>query len=308
MWRFAVSAALLMLLVVLVAEMLFGTSQAPGTVGRHAPPPSWYAVERDALVAGRSSAIDVGRLAAPAGDLTSGPFTEPGYDGPQLGADDQFPELGHLPRQALPGSDELWPDGFPLAAPSHPAPNAAKARTDVIDREPLLPDPLTPDTKQAPRFEVIEAQRQLAALGYSPGPADGRPGRRTESAVRAFQQHTRQPVTGRIDADLLAHLETESRMRAHLRQQELEAMSPAPPQKAEKQKRDRGVFGSVLGGVQRLMGQDFDSMRRPDELSAYCRSNADTWIYDFGREAFVYCGNVLAGQTAAAGAETAGGR
>jgi hypothetical protein len=126
--------------------------------------------------------------------------------------------------------------------------------------------------------------------------------------VRIFQRDTRNPVTGRIDAQLLAHLETERRMRAHLRQQELEAMSPAPPPKTEKPKQERGVFGAVLGGVQRLMGRDFDSIRRPDELTAYCRGNADTWIYDFGREAFVYCGNVLAGQTTAIEAETAAGR
>lgn len=154
----------------------------------------------------------------------------------------------------------------------------------------------------------MEAQRQLAALGYDPGPADGRTGRRTDTAVRNFQRDTRNPVTGRIDAQLLAHLETERRMRAHLRQQELEAMSPAPPPKTEKPKQERGVFGAVLGGVQRLMGRDFDSIRRPDELTAYCRGNADTWIYDFGREAFVYCGNVLAGQTTAIEAETAAGR
>jgi hypothetical protein len=52
----------------------------------------------------------------------------------------------------------------------------------------------------------------------------------------------------------------------------------------------------VLGGFQRLLGRDFDGVRRPGELAAYCRANSDTWIYDFGREASVYCGNVVAGQ------------
>ena len=65
-------------------------------------------------------------------------------------------------------------------------------------------------------------------------------------------------------------------------------------QTEERKKRD--VFGSIFGGFQRLLGRDFDSVHRPGELAAYCHTNADTWIYDFGREAFLYCGNVIAGQ------------
>ena len=34
---------------------------------------------------------------------------------------------------------------------------------------------------------VIEIQTRLAAMGFSPGPADGKYGQRTVSAVRAFQ-------------------------------------------------------------------------------------------------------------------------
>ena len=90
---------------------------------------------------------------------------------------------------------------------------------------------------------------------------------------------------------LMAHLDAEVGRRAQLRQQELEAMAP-PPRKQEENR--RGIFVSMMGGLQRLVGRDFDSSRRPDELAAYCRINAETWIYDFGREAFVYCGNVIA--------------
>jgi hypothetical protein len=96
-----------------------------------------------------------------------------------------------------------------------------------------------------------------------------------------------------------------------LRQHELEAMIPAPPRHPEPQQR-RSVFASMMGGFQRLVGRDFDSSRRPDELATYCRGNAETWIYDFGREAFVYCGNVIAssvsGYTLGKTAESAASR
>jgi peptidoglycan hydrolase-like protein with peptidoglycan-binding domain len=142
--------------------------------------------------------------------------------------------------------------------------------------------------------QIAEVQSRLAALGYDPGPADGRIGRQTGAAVREFQRDARMPVSGRIDDRLLAILKQEASSRAQLRQKELQGITASLP-KAE-QSEERSIFGSLLGGFQRLLGRDFDSIRRPDELSAYCRANASNWIYDFGREAFVYCGNVIAGQ------------
>jgi hypothetical protein len=102
------------------------------------------------------------------------------------------------------------------------------------------------------------------------------------------------PVSGRIDDRLLAILSQEASARAQSRLKEIQGMSASMP-KTEQSER-RGIFGSLLGGFQRLLGRDFDSIRRPDELTAYCRANASNWIYDFGREAFVYCGNIIAGQ------------
>jgi hypothetical protein len=150
------------------------------------------------------------------------------------------------------------------------------------------PDPTTAQ-------QIAHAQTNLVALGYDPGPADGRFGSRTEAAVRKFQKDTRLPGDGRVDDRLLARLDMEVRTRTQSRQQELGTISPRPAPKAEKPG-ERSIFGSVLGGFQRLLGRDFDSVRRPRELASYCRANTDTWIYDFGREAFVYCGNVVAGQ------------
>jgi peptidoglycan hydrolase-like protein with peptidoglycan-binding domain len=153
-----------------------------------------------------------------------------------------------------------------------------------------------PRPDSATARQITHAQTNLAALGYDPGPADGRFGSRTEAALRKFQKDARLPPgDGRIDDRLLARLDTEARTRARSGRQELAAISPGAAPKAEKP-RERSIFGSVLGGFQRLLGRDFDSVRRPRELAAYCRVNTNTWIYDFGREAFVYCGNVAAGQ------------
>jgi localization factor PodJL len=52
--------------------------------------------------------------------------------------------------------------------------------------------------------EVAQLQRQLRALGFKPGPADGVVGPRTIAAAREFQAAQGLPATGRIDSHLLA--------------------------------------------------------------------------------------------------------
>ena len=173
-----------------------------------------------------------------------------------------------------------------MAAEQHEPRGASSARNDG--------DP--PIGKAAERG-IAEVQGRLAALGYDPGPVDGRLGRRTREAVRKFQRDARMSANGRIDDRLLGLLESEARSRSQSRQQELRPINAPSPNAGTSP--ERGLFGSVLGGLQRLLGRDFDSLRRPAELAAYCHANDATWIYDFGREAFVYCGNVNAGQVAA---------
>lgn len=158
-------------------------------------------------------------------------------------------------------------------------------------------------TNEATKRRIAQVQRLLAALGYDPGPTDGRLGRQTQAAVRKFERDVRMRISGRIDERLLARLETEMRLRTQPGRQEPEPMalpSPVAPKPPE-----RGVVASVLGGLQRLLGRDFDSLNRPAELAAYCHANAETWIYDFGREAFVYCGNVKAIEAAVQAANPA---
>ncbi len=53
---------------------------------------------------------------------------------------------------------------------------------------------------------VAEVQEQLAALGYEPGPADGKVGARTRRAVEAFQEAQGLPRDGRATARLLDQL------------------------------------------------------------------------------------------------------
>ncbi len=55
---------------------------------------------------------------------------------------------------------------------------------------------------------VAEIQTHLAALGFSPGPTDGKFGLRTQAAVRAFQASWPLPVTGVVDPPTLAALRT----------------------------------------------------------------------------------------------------
>ena len=59
-----------------------------------------------------------------------------------------------------------------------------------------------------PKLDVRRVQTLLAELGYEPGAIDGLMGRRTASAIRAFQKAEGLAVDGRLSADLVAALET----------------------------------------------------------------------------------------------------
>jgi peptidoglycan hydrolase-like protein with peptidoglycan-binding domain len=56
------------------------------------------------------------------------------------------------------------------------------------------------------REVVIQAQRQLKALGFNPGAVDGDVGSQTTAAVRAYQQAYRLPQTARLDETTLRSL------------------------------------------------------------------------------------------------------
>ncbi len=57
---------------------------------------------------------------------------------------------------------------------------------------------------------IANVQRDLAALGYDPGPVDGVLGPKTRAAIRAFQARGKQSVTGVVSEELAAALQSVS--------------------------------------------------------------------------------------------------
>ena len=53
---------------------------------------------------------------------------------------------------------------------------------------------------------VSEIQTRLAAKGYKPGPADGMPGKRTRSAIRAYQKDHGLLIDGQASRQLASHI------------------------------------------------------------------------------------------------------
>ena len=317
MLRFGIAAMLLAVLVVLAAGMLFGGSRildpasdghsglGKAGAGAHVPPSvAEDGQERTDLWTSEIRA-SLARDLVDARAKTNGPG--PRYDDlPPFNKE----TLGVLPSAGTPSAEEAPPEGPSSRAPdaspvARPAEAGGAERPSAAGQErsansasrathPNIGEP-APRPDVATIGQIAQAQSKLAALGYNPGPADGRLGSRTEAAVRKFRKDARLPADGLVNDRLLARLDAEARARAPSHRPDLAAIAPRSAPKAE-QRRERSVFGSVLGGFQRLLGRDFDSVRRPAELAAYCRANTDTWIYDFGREAFVYCGNVVAAQ------------
>lgn len=60
-----------------------------------------------------------------------------------------------------------------------------------------------PPQRKATMVEIAEAQKILAELGYDPGSTDGRAGRKTLNAIKAYQRDMRLPQSGDITNVLL---------------------------------------------------------------------------------------------------------
>ena len=101
-------------------------------------------------------------------------------------------------------------NGAPPAAAARDALAARMTPAQVAEAQGLArnwrPASGTAPAAVATAAEAAEAQRLLARAGYDPGPADGKPGRRTRTAVQAFQRDAGLPVDGTISAALLAAL------------------------------------------------------------------------------------------------------
>jgi peptidoglycan hydrolase-like protein with peptidoglycan-binding domain len=82
-------------------------------------------------------------------------------------------------------------------------------RLDEVTQRSLLPgrfETARPPTDFSDREVILQAQRQLKALGFNPGDIDGNFGSQTEAAVRAYQQKYRLPETGRLEETTLRSL------------------------------------------------------------------------------------------------------
>lgn len=66
------------------------------------------------------------------------------------------------------------------------------------------------------RQQIVDLQRQLDALGFEPGEADGIPGGRTRAAIKAFQRQAGLPVDGYASPELVARVEAQVRSRGLL--------------------------------------------------------------------------------------------
>jgi peptidoglycan hydrolase-like protein with peptidoglycan-binding domain len=82
-------------------------------------------------------------------------------------------------------------------------------RLDEVTLRSLLPDRFqtsTSPTSLSNRETMIQAQRQLKALGFDPGTTDGDFGPQTEAALREYQRAYRLPPTGKLDEATLRSL------------------------------------------------------------------------------------------------------
>jgi peptidoglycan endopeptidase LytE len=82
-------------------------------------------------------------------------------------------------------------------------------RLDEVTQRSLLPgrfEAARAPTDLSNREMILQAQRQLRALGFNPGDIDGNFGSQTEAAVRAYQQKYRLPETGKLEETTLRSL------------------------------------------------------------------------------------------------------
>ncbi|MBT8039078.1 MAG: DUF748 domain-containing protein, partial [Gammaproteobacteria bacterium] len=82
----------------------------------------------------------------------------------------------------------------------------AKAETAVAAAG-VMRAPVRPPAPVTQQVDVSRVQSLLTGLGYEPGPADGRMGKRTAAAIRAFQRREGLPVDGKTSVRLLSALQ-----------------------------------------------------------------------------------------------------
>lgn len=168
----------------------------------------------------------------------------------------------------------IKPDSETTARTPLPKPSRPVAKTE---RTPPVQD-----------FRVRTAQYLLSRLGYDPGPADGVAGRNTLAAVRAYQTDKGEAADGRITEALVNRLDADVVAQATGRLTDVEE-SRKMEASLNGRRENKNVWANILGGIQKVLGYEFNSTKDPDKMSAYCSKNGENWIYDFGTEQFVLC-------------------
>ena len=139
-------------------------------------------------------------------------------------------------------------------------------RLDDVTMRSLLPERF--EATRAPtdvseREVILQAQRQLKALGFNPGDVDGNFGSQTEAAVRAYQQKYRLTETGRLDEMTLRSLlpERTQAAPAPVGRSDRELAAPAPVGRSDRElvrraQRQLRALGFNPGGVDGTFGPE----------------------------------------------------
>lgn len=200
--------------------------------------------------------------------------------------------------------------GLPTPRPRNNA--ALASQTQTVETR-AAADSAHADT--AGTAQIRSAQQQLARLGYQPGQADGVPGPQTRSAVRAYQASTGAHPDGVVTGALLANLHKDVAARGSSQvvsppaQESLDPNDQAPkPRKAARsgdvaeirdasrakprppqENKLKTWVAAATREIQRAIGREFNSIKQPRTMRAYCRANPETWVYDEGRREMVLC-------------------
>jgi hypothetical protein len=144
------------------------------------------------------------------------------------------------------------------------------------------------ETQPVRETRVKTTQYLLSRLGYDPGPVDGLAGPNTRAAVRAYQRDKGEAADGKITEDLVNRLSGEVVAEEARRLAEIEKRREMEPA-LNRRRENKTVWANILGGFQKVLGYEFNSIEEPDKMNAYCSENVENWIYDFGTEQFVLC-------------------
>ena len=152
-----------------------------------------------------------------------------------------------------PEADEMKTEMDPIATVKNLEKPEEPEATDEIPIEldtisEMMPDTeevLEPAEEKIPEPVVEETQEALQSLGYTPGPIDGLMGRKTEAAIKAFQEAEQLPVDGLPSVDLLLKLAERQDSRVQERK-----ITPTAPEKspAEAMADNNLVYGVILDG------------------------------------------------------------